>query len=472
MSKSISNKESHQIVSVGEYHYLPQSQSLVVTDTSSIFVDSDVSPIEVEPKTEKNNPTDKKIKFVPWGQKNDVPNKILEAIAPSITVGSNIAFNADMIMSEGVKVFKRIHNVDGGVKLMEQLPSDQPEVFAFLQDNDVNRVLQEWANDMATFSDAYAEFIFNSNNKIVSLSSKEVVYSRVSQMDNNGRIMWHGYSYKWAKSARTASVTRLLSDSAPLQDLKICRGLSPGKDGKMKAEKDRFRYMMSLYLPTPGRLYYMNPAWWAIFSSGWYDIAQLIPKAKKALMTNKFQVAHMVYIRDSFWAKLFKSKNATTEDAQKKAQSEFLQTLNDFLAGSENAGKSFISEFCYDQIKGVEQKDIVIDKLDKSAKEGGDWIEDNEEATNMMCYSMGIHPSLIGASPGKNKTINGTEARELFIIKQAMQRIKRLRLLQPLYMIKAINGWDADLEFEIPNIMLTTLDKGTGAVKSIGNQQI
>jgi hypothetical protein len=460
-----------EVISVGKFQYLPKSAALVVTSSESIAVDSDVKPIEVEAKSEKNNPTDTKINFVPWGARNNTPNKILEAITPSITVGSNVAFNAEMIMGEGVKVYKRIKE-NGKIRLEEQLPSEQPDVFAFLEENDCNRIIQEWANDVSAFKDAYAEFIFNDKNKIVSLSAKEVVYSRVSQMNESGQIKWHGYSYKWPKGTKEpVAVTRLLSDQNPLRDLKVCRGILPNEKGTKEVEK-RYRYTMSLYLPTPGRLYYMNPAWWAIFSSGWYDIAQLIPKAKKALMTNKFQVAYTVYIRDLFWEKLFKTKKATDEKEQKKVQQAFLQTINDFLAGAENAGKSFVSEFSYEMSKGVEQKDIIITPLGKSTVEGGDWIEDNEEATNMMCYSMGIHPSLIGASPGKNKSINGTEARELFIIKQSMQRATRKRLLQPLDMIKVINGWDEDLVFEIPNIMLTTLDKGTGAVKSIGNQEI
>ena len=459
------------IISVGNFKYLPKSQALVMTNTTVITVDSNIKPITVEALVEKNNPTDDKIKFVPWGSKNDTPNKILEAIAPSITVGSNVAFNAEMIMGEGIKVYKRIKE-KGKIRYEEQLPSEQPDVFEFLENNDCNRIIQEWANDMSAFSDGYAEFIFNKNNKIVSLSAKEVVYSRVSQMDEQGRIKWHGYSYKWAKGIKDPiAVTRLLSDEDPLRDLKICRGIIPGDDGKKDVEK-RYRYMMSLFLPTPGRLYYMNPAWWAIFTSGWYDIAQLIPKAKKALMTNKFQVAYTVYIRDKFWEKFFASKKATTEEKQKEVQKAFLQSINDFLAGAENAGKSFVSEFSYEMQKGVEQKDIIINPLGKPSVEGGDWIEDNEEATNMMCYSMGIHPSLIGASPGKNKSINGTEARELFIIKQSMQRARRERLLQPLQIVQDINGWDKDLVFEIPNIMLTTLDKGTGAIKSIGNQEI
>ena len=68
---------------------------------------------------------------------------------------------------------------------------------------------------------------------------------------------------------------------------------------------------------------------------------------------------------------------------------------------------------------------------------------------------------------GKGKSINGTEARELFIIKQAMMRSFRDCLLKPFYLIKAINKWPEDIHFTIPNIQLTTLDQGTGSQKVI-----
>ena len=84
---------------------------------------------------------------------------------------------------------------------------------------------------------------------------------------------------------------------------------------------------------------------------------------------------------------------------------------------------------------------------------------------------MEIQPSLIGAN-SKTGTLGGTEARELFIIKQAMMKPIRDLLLLPLYIVKEINGWDRDIHFVIPNIMLTTLDKNTGAEKSIGNKKI
>ena len=45
-------------------------------------------------------------------------------------------------------------------------------------------------------------------------------------------------------------------------------------------------------------------------------------------------------------------------------------------------------------------------------------------------------------------------------------------MVLPLYLAREINGWGKDIEFVIPNIMLTTLDKNTGSEKSIGNEKV
>ena len=81
---------------------------------------------------------------------------------------------------------------------------------------------------------------------------------------------------------------------------------------------------------------------------------------------------------------------------------------------------------------------------------------------------MGVHPSIIGSSPGKNKSINGTEARELFIITQALNKTFQEATLEPLYVVKEMNDWPKDIYFSVTNCQLTTLDQGTGAVKNTG----
>lgn len=102
---------------------------------------------------------------------------------------------------------------------------------------------------------------------------------------------------------------------------------------------------------------------------------------------------YVIYIKDTFWEKLYKAKNLTTDDEKTQCREDFLKEMNDFLAGEENAGKAFVAEFRYDKIKGFEDKDIIISAL-TNQQIGGEYIEDSEEVSNTICYAMGVHPQL------------------------------------------------------------------------------
>ena len=106
----------------------------------------------------------------------------------------------------------------------------------------------------------------------------------------------------------------------------------------------------------------------------------------------------------------------------------------------------------------------------KPGIEGGEFIEDAEEASNMISYAMGVHPNLNGATPGKSKgSLGGSDKRELFNIKQAMMRPFRDRLLKPLTLIKRYNGWDKDVVFAVPEHIFTTLDESKTGTKTRDN---
>jgi hypothetical protein len=184
-------------------------------------------------------------------------------------------------------------------------------------------------------------------------------------------------------------------------------------------------------------------------------------------MTNQMAIKYIVLLDPGYFPEIFKREKIADEKAQLERIKKEYADIRKFLKNAENAGSTIIS-FQKTDPKGQPYPLIKIESVGGGKKEGGDYIEDSEEVSNIIAYAMLVQPSLIGPSPGKNKTINGTEARELFILKQATFKPIRDRILRPLYVIKAINNWPADLHFAIPNIELTTLDNSkTGNVTKV-----
>ena len=410
------------------------------------------------------------IEFVGRGRSNNMMYDIMKKIGTNVTVGSNIEFKNKVVYGDGIMVYKKYRNEQGKIVKEEVLESEYPEIFEFLENNDYDQIRHEIANDLVIFHDSYVEYIFNqeAKPKLVQIKAKETTCSRVSVIDENTKKSeWHGYSAGWHKNDLDDLIaTPLLDKQSSLYDLKKRMGIIPNNEGLKETVKDR-SFIHNIRINTPGRFYYTRPYWWSVIASGWYDFSSAIPVYKKALIKNQMTLKYIVYIKLNFWDKLFKNQGITEDKKKAECKEQFLQNMNDFLSGEENAGKAFISEFSYDKLKGFEDKDIIIDSLENK-NIGGEYIEDSEEVSNVICYGMNVHPSIVGSSPGKSKSINGTEARELFIIAQALMKMFQEATLKPLYVAKAMNDWPKEIFFSITNCQLTTTDKGTGATKNTG----
>lgn len=462
-------KEKQNLNKVGYETYAVLNggkEVLKFSDNSDIATDINVTAVEVTPKGQ-NTP----IEFIRRGATNNMMYDIMDKIGKNVTIGSNIEFKTKVVYGDGVMVYRKYRDKETKKIIKEEvLPEEAPEIFEFIENNNLSLVRMEIANDLAIFYDSYVEYIFDQNNppKLIQVKSKEATCSRISKIDEkSGKSEWHGYSAEWHKGTPDdVIVTPLLDRQTPLRDLKVRMGILPNKDGKQEIVKER-KFIHNIRISTPGRFYYSRPYWWSVFASEWYDFATAIPVFKKALIKNQMSLRYIVYIQDCFWEKLFKSEGITNDEEKTKRKEQFLNDMNDFLSGEENAGKGFVSNFRYDRVKGFEEKDIIINTLDSFFK-GGEYIEDSEEVSNTICYGMNVHPSIIGSAPGKGKSINGTEARELFNMEQALMKIYQVLTIEPLYFAKAINKWPKDIYFSVTNCQLTTLDKGTGATKNTG----
>lgn len=100
----------------------------------------------------------------------------------------------------------------------------------------------------------------------------------------------------------------------------------------------------------------------------------------------------------------------------------------------------------------------------ETGKEGGDWSEDIQEASNITCYGDNIHPNLVGATPGKGQSNNsGSDKRELFTLKQALEIPFHDLMNIPHNIVIEYNGWSEKVYPDVPMVLLTTLDQNTDA---------
>ncbi len=423
--------------------------ALFVEDSKRVFDYEEANPIKAKEGF---------LGYVPWGSDNELPYTILEKVRNDESMSSNMWFNINTAYGRGFTAT----NEDGS-KIVA------PDIKKFFRRNNMVKFWSEQFTDIKHFFfSVFVIILDNEGNRIVQIRHKEAINCRFETCNDNGDIE-HVFYADWKNKPKDDAIDAfpLLDMDDPVGDLMVRLGKEedPSTGKKEEPTKDRIFAIVNR-IPTAGEKYYPFPAYAATFNSGWYDIKQMIPVAKKAKMKNGMFLRYIVYLHKDYFAKLYDAEKITDPQKRKERQTQEITNIKSFLSSEENAGKQWTSSYYIDP-NGQEIKMVKIERIDKD-KEGGDWIEDSEEASNIVSYAMSVHPSLVGSSPGKNKSINGTEARELFTMKQAMERLTRDLMIQPFYMLNDVNGWD--LEYDIPDLMLTTLDQKTDA-KEVSTKQ-
>lgn len=416
--------------------------------------------------------TNEDLKFVTWGEDNKLPLQITELIYKDTVTASDIDLNVKVTYGDGIKPVKRI--VENGKVRYE--PIFEGPVYEFFENHDFfYSYFLEQLTDLTTFYSATPIINLTRDFKVDSIEHAEAAFIRRAPIDTDlGYSPYVLYSSMWGDSQQTPKDIQkvtLLNPKSPIKDMKQRLGIIPNADGITKKNEETFKYAVGIDFPSPGKIYYPKPYWFSIFDSGWFEFSTLIPAFKKAILKNQATIKYMIVIDRQYFENIFTNEGIAETAKQKARQKSEIDNIKKFLTGADKSGKAWITEGFRSYGQGGASVEIMsyvkIIALENHFK-GGEYLEDSEESSNMISYAMGVHPSLRGSSPGKNKNINGTEARELFIIHNAMMKPFRDLLLRPFRIARMINGWGPDIDFLIPNIQLTTLDEGQGAKKVIG----
>lgn len=423
----------------GNVAYCPEAKALINFNGSPEMFEPGDSPLNTAMG-----------KIAPWGRDNNLPARVLENIRKNDVVGANLQFNQLSGYGLGVKPMRRI--IEGG-KVVGYDECLDEAVLNFFEDNDLSGFFLEQVNDMMTFFNVFPEIILNKRgDQIISLRHLEAAFSRWGSMEeSDAEIKWHYYN-QWEMGSVKGKMIR----TPVLSRFHTCDQLRQ----RVVKSNDR-RFVMQVTMPTAGRTYYAQPNWWSVFLGGWYDISVMLPLFKKALLKNHLAVRYIIYVAEDYWKEQSKLHNVTVDSEEGRSlRKQLAQKLIGFLSEDDNKGGTLISTMKNAPVGNTmfESKYIQIETIEAAIK-GGEFIEDAEEAGNIISYAMGVHPNLNGATPGKSKgSLGGSDKRELFMIKQAMMRPYRDRLLKPLNLIKRFNGWDKDIVFAVPEFEFPTLD--------------
>lgn len=411
-----------------------QAKCVFYTDSSAVFREEvDESPVMVDENTQ----------YMRWGADNEMPFRILELIEKDETLSTCQLFNAEVCYGSGLR-----YNTEAAKAAV------LGEVEDFMMDNDIPAYFLGVCQDFKHFGLCISVIFMNKEgNRIVRLQRKEACYCRFAPADKGGCIPYLLYA-NWRKSPMREEMEKI-----PMLDMH-CPWTDLSERMKDKRCKDR-KFAIVCKVPTPDSTYYPIPCYASLFKGNWFNIKQLIGMAKEAKLKNSAPIKYQIEVSQKYWETLFKTEGATDPLKRMELVKAKKREIIDYLTGAENSGKALFSSY-YMTPDGKEQRDIRVVKLD-TAKEGGDWESDIQEAINMICFTMRVHSNLVGSVPGKSQSNNsGSDKRELYTIAQALQKPYHDLLFMTHRIIIRFNGWKGVYP-ETPFIQLTTLDENKDA---------
>lgn len=389
--------------------------------------------------------------YVRWGDDDLLPFRLINLVGADEVTAQNKLFNVLTCYGAGPRL--EVH--------ADKPPHYLPEAKRWVNRQFLPRYFLEQATDMKHFYLSVCVIIMSRDGKRINrLIHKDACYCRFAKADNRGRINYVYYGNWQARGIQEGKVERipLLSEDDPFGDLCSRMGYDPEQPERApRPTRAGRKFAMLVRFPTAGCQYYPVPYWTAVFRGGSYDEKRLISVGKRAKLRNSSSIKYQVEIERTYWDRICAEENINDPVEMQKRVNEEKQKIKDFVCGIENSGKAWISGY-YVNPDGHEVHDIHIVQI-ATPKEGGDWMEDVQAASNTICYADNVHPNLVGATPGKSQSNNsGSDKRELFTMKQALETAFHHLLLMPLNMVCRYNGWE-DAEFTVPMIQLTTLDE-------------
>lgn len=392
-------------------------------------------------------------KYVQWGNDDNMPYGLMRLIA------------RDEVMSQA-KHFNILTCFGAGLEYQDNASGKKttnPEITNFLMENSIQSYFLEQCSDMKYFFFTVSIIILNrEGTKIVEIRHKDACNVRFEKANEKGKIEHIFYGDFENYSRKNVQTISLLDERNPLGDLRTRLGLQPDRKGNFGKPTRERKFAILVKFPMPGNPYYPQPYYTSIFRSDWYTIKQLIAKSKKAKIKNLTGVRYLVEVNRDYWDRICDDEQITDIEKRKARIVTEKENIRNFISGIENNGKMWFSTLYIDP-NGKEISDVKIQQID-TAKAGGDWSEDIQEAANMMCFAEGIHPNLVGAVPGKTQTNNsGSDKRELFTLKQALEIAYHFILAIPHNVVIRFNNWD--VKVDVPMITLTTLDEHADAKK-------
>jgi len=220
------------------------------------------------------------------------------------------------------------------------------------------------------------------------------------------------------------------------------------------------KFIYHLKMEEPGFTYYPPPLWFGSWKS--MQLRQKITEYHLSALQNGWNVKYHIQINGPVFY-----QGCTTKEDKLAKKAALLKKLDGLLAGTENTGKSLVTEFDVDHLgKMIEGVKItpIANNLGDSA-----YTELIKLTTESSPMNYGMDPELAGVVTGSNLS-SGSEVANKYNLHQVLNTpLPRATVLEVMHIFQMIERWQmAGAQFGFKDVILTTRDtNGSGFQQNI-----
>lgn len=469
--------------------YLPGAEtSVFIRPSATTWNSSGSVPLPIKKLTTA-------LDIVPWGEDNRFPQNITKLMSACSIGLAGLDWKMRALYGNGIIPVRITGYEDEGKKeIVQPLARTGADnlIYKFIQNQQFKRFYLEFLQDWVWFNNCFPEVILSKNAKeITGFVHQESCDSRYVQMNEAGIINQVILSKVWGLSRDqyktfdpnktipgiTANPQSIHSiDEKYIKKMRAIDMYNPAQDlanyAATLSTNSAFKSaILPVNYPSPNQPYYQVPTWDGSRVAGWIDIAAKLPVLIASLLNNAFHIKYHIEIPEEYFIKRIGAAKwvSMTPEEKNTERKKILESMQEFLQGADKAGGSFVSYFDTEPHQGKEYNRIKITELPNKITIDKEMLASANINTEIL-VSMNINPDVLGASVpggayGGNK--GGSNIREGKLVYDSMLHLERQTTLEPLYLARDYNKWDADIEFRHRDTVLTTLDKGKGTEKTL-----
>lgn len=395
----------------------------------------------------------KRYDFVPWGDNNKFPETVREVVQKNTILAPRLAAKVARIYSGGIMWGTLDFDNSGNEVFKPAMAGAEADTIRkWLRSSGYQRWFYTAIANEVYFKQGWTEFVKpNRSDSIEKMVAHSAKYCRHGWKSETTGLITQTFIYgDWAKDPRgTGAKQRFTVD--PLYAV-----------SEQVEASNQTNIVMPMALPDVLQDYYALAPWDSARTSKWLDNAQSIPELKAAIHKNQITPKYLIKVSYDYWKTRYPDWEQLEPKDRKAKYDAFIKEVSETLSGAANAGKSIFSINKLNPATNKDIEGITIEEIGSKIKDG-QYIADSNEASTHILTALGEDPTLSGNGPGKNFGAgSGSDKKVAWDIAYAQERAVQDILLEPLGVVRDVNGWNSNLVFRTRYGMQANLYSGTG----------